>query len=326
MKAFITAFLTLTLILSMAACTSRKDETPSSSVAPSSSMESSLYESSSIPESSMIEDLESGASTAMSKIESAVAPTMSTDFDKIGALGAAPIQYGPGVNVDTANRSTEADRFQGMYGDYSAYFIGPRDCGKFYLTFDEGYENGHTPAILDVLKEKQASAVFFVTMPFVKAEPALVQRMIDEGHIVGNHTNHHWNPTQKSLDDAYRDIKELHDYVAENFNYQMTLYRPPEGVFSEQVLAMAQKAGYTTVIWSFAYADWDPKKQVGYDAALARTEKYIHEGAIYLLHAVGKDNSEILPQLIDDVRAKGLEIAPFDLPYVAGAMDAREAG
>ena len=82
---------------------------------------------------------------------------------------------------------------------------------------------------------------------------------------------------------------------------------------------MAQELGYTTVLWSFAYADWDPNNQVGYQTALEKTEKFIHEGAIYLLHAVSKDNAEILGQLIDDIRAKGLELSKWDLPYVSPA-------
>ncbi|WP_417019423.1 polysaccharide deacetylase family protein, partial [Anaerotruncus massiliensis (ex Liu et al. 2021)] len=267
----------------------------------------------------LLSDIEDGVSDVASNIESAVTTTMSTDFDKIGALGSDQVKWGPGVLVDEANRTTEPQVHQEEYGQYGAYFIAPADCGKFYLTFDEGYENGYTPQILDVLKEKNVSAVFFVTLPFVKSSPDLVRRMIDEGHVVGNHTSHHWNPTQKSLDDAYADIKELHDYMLENFDYEMTLYRPPEGAFSEQTLAMVQQTGYTTVLWSFAYKDWDPNNQPGVDAARERTEKFIHEGAIYLLHAVSHDNAEILGDLIDEVRARGLEIAKWDLPYVPPA-------
>ena len=267
----------------------------------------------------LLSDIEDGVSDVASNIESAVTTTMSTDFDKIGALGSDQVKWGPGVLVDEANRTTEPQVHQEEYGQYGAYFIAPADCGKFYLTFDEGYENGYTPQILDVLKEKNVSAVFFVTLPFVKSSPDLVRRMIDEGHDVGNHTSHHWNPTQKSLDDAYADIKELHDYMLENFDYEMTLYRPPEGAFSEQTLAMVQQTGYTTVLWSFAYKDWDPNNQPGVDAARERTEKFIHEGAIYLLHAVSHDNAEILGDLIDEVRARGLEIAMWDLPYVPPA-------
>ncbi len=318
-KAFIATALALVMLVSLTACTSRNDNTSSSSVAPSSAPAASSMAPSSSEPDDLLSDIEDGVSDVASNIESAVTTTMSTDFDKIGALGSDQVKWGPGVLVDEANRTTEPQVHQEEYGQYGAYFIAPADCGKFYLTFDEGYENGYTPQILDVLKEKNVSAVFFVTLPFVKSSPDLVRRMIDEGHVVGNHTSHHWNPTQKSLDDAYADIKELHDYMLENFDYEMTLYRPPEGAFSEQTLAMVQQTGYTTVLWSFAYKDWDPNNQPGVDAARERTEKFIHEGAIYLLHAVSHDNAEILGDLIDEVRARGLEIAKWDLPYVPPA-------
>ncbi len=324
MKAFICTFMTLALVFSMTACSSRKSETPSSSAEPSSSFESSSappvssIAPSSEPSSSMskpeiVEDIESGASNLKSNVESMVTPTMSTDFDKIGALDAAQVKWGPGVQVDEQNRTVGSEMMQEQYGRFDAYFIAPEDCGKLYLTFDEGYENGYTPQILDVLKEKQVSAVFFVTLPFVKSEPELIQRMIDEGHVVGNHTSHHWNPTQKSLDEAAQDIKELHDYMKDTFDYEMSLYRPPEGAFSEQTLAMVQQMGYTTALWSFAYADWDPNNQMGYDKALERTCRFIHEGGIYLLHAVSKDNAGILGELIDNIRDKGLTVSKWDL-------------
>lgn len=321
-KWFVSAALTLALIASMTACSSRKDTNSSSGISslePSSSIASSM-EPSSIAHSSdaddLMSDLEDGISDAKSTVESAVTTTMSTDFDKIGALGSEQVKWGPGVQVDENNRTVASVGLQEQYGAFSAYFIAPQDCGKFYLTFDEGYENGYTPAILDVLKQKDAKAVFFVTLPFVKTQPELIQRMIDEGHVVGNHTSHHWNPTAKSMEDACQDIKELDDYMQEHFHYKMTLYRPPEGAFSEQTLAMAQQMGYTTVLWSFAYADWDPNNQIGNEAALAKTTKFIHEGAVYLLHAVSKDNAEILGNLIDQVRGQGLEVSAWDLPFV----------
>lgn len=325
-KAIFAAGLTLALVVSMAACTSRnQDNMQSSSVAHSSSAASVAPSTPSTPSTpsapnsaashGLASDLGDVASDIRSGVASMVTPTMSTDFDKIGALGGSQIKWGPGVQVDEANRTIAPIGLQEQYGEYSAWFIAPDDCGKFYLTFDEGYENGYTEEILDVLKEKNCSAVFFVTLPYVQSCPELVQRMIDEGHVVGNHTSHHWNPTSKSIDDAAEDIRELHNYVLENFGYEMTLYRPPEGAFSEQTLAMAQSLGYTTCLWSFAYKDYDPNDQRGHDAALAYTEKFIHEGAIYLLHAVSSDNASILGELIDAVRAKGLEVSKWDLPY-----------
>lgn len=196
-KAFIATALALVMLVSLTACTSRNDNTSSSSVAPSSAPAASSMAPSSSEPDDLLSDIEDGVSDVASNIESAVTTTMSTDFDKIGALGSDQVKWGPGVLVDEANRTTEPQVHQEEYGQYGAYFIAPADCGKFYLTFDEGYENGYTPQILDVLKEKNVSAVFFVTLPFVKSSPDLVRRMIDEGHGRGHHTSHHWNPTQK---------------------------------------------------------------------------------------------------------------------------------
>ncbi|MGI5966702.1 MULTISPECIES: polysaccharide deacetylase family protein [Anaerotruncus] len=323
MKAFVSTALALALIVSMAACTSRKNESPSSSVAPSSSAAPSSSIASSLPSSSHAEsglasDLESGVDEIISGAESLVTPTMSTDFDKIGALDPAAVTWGPGVQVDPeTNRTTACEQLQEKYGKYNAYFIAPAGSNKFYLTFDEGYENGYTPAILDVLKEKGVSAVFFVTGDFVRSNPELVQRMIDEGHVVGNHTNHHKVPVEQAdVETCYQDIKELHDLVAEQFGYDMYLYRPPQGLFSEQTLAMVQDLGYTTVLWSFAYADWDPDKQMGSEAALQKTTKMLHDGGIYLLHAVSKDNAAILGELIDEAESRGMKICKWDLPVI----------
>lgn len=313
MKAFIATVSTLILILTMTACTAREGQDGASSVAPNPPSAAAPPAAS---EPAIASDIESGVEDAVSAVESAVTPAMSTDFNKIGALGSDQIKWGPGVQVDADNRTVASDGLQQQYEKYSAYFIAPNGTGKFYLTFDEGYENGYTPAILDILKEKDVSAVFFVTLPFAKSQPELIRRMIDEGHIIGNHTNRHWNPTKKTIEEAYQDIADLHEYMIDNYGYEMYLYRPPEGAFSEKTLAMAQSLGYTTVLWSFAYADWDPNKQPSYDDALAKTTKYIHDGAIYLLHAVSKTNADILGALIDEVRARGLTPARWDLPYI----------
>lgn len=307
----------------MAACSSRKDAAPTPTPTPSPSPTASpspepsssalVDEFPSPTPESPLDSLGEGISDAASDAADAVTPAMSTDFEKIGTLDTSQVPWGPGTQQDESGRTIFSDQLQQSYGDDDIFFIAPKGCGKLYLTFDEGYENGYTPAILDTLKQKDAKAVFFVTMPFAKSQPELIQRMIDEGHVIGNHTNHHWNPTKVTLDQAKQDIEELHTYMQENFNYTMHLYRPPEGAFSEQTLAMVKQMGYTTVLWSFAYSDWNPDNQIGYDAALERTTKFIHEGAIYLLHAVSRDNSEILSALIDEIRSRGIEIAKWDL-------------
>lgn len=138
-------------------------------------------------------------------------------------LDTTKLGWGPGGPTDEKNRPSGATAYQEKYGKYDADFIA-EDQMKIYLTFDEGYENGYTDDILDVLKEKQTPAVFFVTQPYVEAEPELVQRMIDEGHIVGNHSVNHLSMPTISMEDCRAEVMGLHEYVKENFGYEMSCF------------------------------------------------------------------------------------------------------
>ena len=236
------------------------------------------------------------------------------DLDKISKLSGEYIPWGPGVHKDNDGRPIACTGLQEKYGKYDAHFIAPMEK-KIYLTFDEGYENGNTANILDVLKEKDVSAVFFVTLEYAKRNPELIQRMIDEGHIVGNHSAGHPNYTKISLEEAMDATMKLHQYMLDEYDYKMTLFRYPEGAFSEQVAALLQSLGYKQVFWSFAYADWDPKNQMAPDAAFEKVYGATHDGAIYLLHAVSETNSNILGKLIDTWRNDGYEIPRYDVEY-----------
>lgn len=199
--------------------------------------------------------------------------------------------------------------WQNKYGKYNADFVRYEEGGKnIYLTFDEGYENGYTAKILDVLKEKGVKAVFFCTMPYIKQQPELVQRMIDEGHIVGSHSVTHPSEGMISLSIAKQkeEMETLQKYVADNFNgYQVQLFRYPAGIYSDQSLALMGSLGYTSVFWSFAYADWDVNNQPNEAEALKKCVDKLHPGAIYLLHAVSKTNTNILGDFIEQAREKG---------------------
>ena len=198
--------------------------------------------------------------------------------------------------------------------DYEGIYAGNSEDKIIYLTFDEGYENGYTGAILDTLKEKEVTAVFFVTMPYVKQNADLVQRMIDEGHIVGNHTvNHPSMPSVTDDEKLEKEILELHNYVKENFGgYEMTYLRPPKGEYSERTVKISKDLGYKTVLWSSAYDDWDVNKQDRLDYARKMILNYVHNGCVMLLHAVSKDNTALLGEAIDSLRASGYEFRSLD--------------
>ncbi|MBR5741735.1 MAG: polysaccharide deacetylase family protein [Firmicutes bacterium] len=232
---------------------------------------------------------------------------------EIAALSPTGVTWGPGRQFDENDRPIACVDLEKKYDSLGADFVHLDESskGKIYLTFDEGYENGFTPPILDTLKEKGVSAVFFCTGHFVKSEPELIQRMIDEGHVVGNHTMNHPNMVNASLEKAKADILELHDYILDKYNYEMDLFRFPEGEFSEQTLALVEQCGYRSIFWSFAYADWDPANQWTQQKAKDYILEHVHDGEIMLLHAVSETNAAILGDVIDAIRAMGFEFAKY---------------
>lgn len=213
--------------------------------------------------------------------------------------------WGPG-RAENHARPADPVSLQKKYEDFGAHFI-MKDEKFICLTFDEGYENGYTPAILDTLKDKGVKAVFFVTYDFVKDNPELIERMIDEGHIIGNHTYRHYTLDEVSDEDATEEIVFLDNYMKDNFKYRMKLFRFPKGEFSEKTLALADTLGYKSIFWSFAYADWDTQNPADKNEAFKTITENTHNGEIMLLHAVSATNAEILPDVIDEVRNQGYE-------------------
>ena len=183
---------------------------------------------------------------------------------------------------------------------YDAYYVGSADKKVIYLTFDCGYENGYTDAMLDALKKHNAPATFFVVGHYVESAPEQVKRMVAEGHTVGNHTYHH--PDMSSISDLTSFKKEVDD-VANAFK-ELTgtdmamYYRPPQGKYSTKNLEMAKELGYSTFFWSLAHVDWNVDKQPSHEEAMNKLTKRIHPGAIVLLHNTSKTNSEILDELL----------------------------
>lgn len=239
-------------------------------------------------------------------------PNLGYDESALADLDTKGVGWGFGNNVDENNRPIGSINAQNSYGKYDADFIAPQ-TKTVYLTIDEGYENGYTAQILDTLKEKECPAVFFVTLSYVKSNPDLVKRMIDEGHVVGNHSVTH--PSQglpsQSIAEQANEIKELHQYVKDNFGYDMYLFRFPAGIYSEQSLALVQQMGYRSVFWSYAYRDWETDNQPDPTESLTKLNSKMHEGAIYLLHAVSATNTKIMGQFIDDTRAAGYTFALY---------------
>ncbi|PWJ12331.1 polysaccharide deacetylase family protein [Ruminococcus flavefaciens] len=223
------------------------------------------------------------------------------------AADSTKIGYGQGTATDEKNRPVDAVQFNSRYGDLDAFALS-EDEKRIIITFDQGYENGYTAKILDTLKEKDVQAIFFLTGPYAKTESALVQRMIDEGHVLGNHGMTHASLPTLSDENAKEEIMSLHNYVMNNYGYQMQYFRCPCGEYSEKALETAQQCGYKTLFWSSAYVDWKTDQQPSPQEGLRKLTEAAHGGEILLLHSVSSTNAEILGELIDSFRAMGYTV------------------
>lgn len=183
--------------------------------------------------------------------------------------------YGQGTAVDENNCPTGAVEFNSMYSGSGTYSL-TGDNSRIIITFDQGYENGYTSKILDTLKEKHVSAIFFLTGDYAKKEKALVRRMIDEGHVIGNHGMTHAKLPDLSPDKLKEEVMSLHQYVLDEYGYEMQYFRYPCGEYSESTIEQLQKLGYKTLFWSFAYVDWKTDSQPSPDTGFKKLTESAH--------------------------------------------------
>lgn len=232
------------------------------------------------------------------------------DTSQFSSLSSKMEAWGIGRDTDANGQPIDCVKANEKYGNYDAVYVGEPDH-RVYLTFDNGYENGNTPMILDTLKEKNVSAIFFLTAQYVKENHDLVQRMIDEGHIIGNHSYHHYSFPEISMSSLVTEIMSLDDMMIQQFMYKMTYIRPPKGEYNEQSLAVSQALGYTTMLWSYAYYDYNVNSQPDHQESLKKLLDNAHPGAIYLLHSVSDTNTAILGDLIDGLRDLNYKVARY---------------
>ncbi len=220
-------------------------------------------------------------------------------------MGYDSTKIGWGLKKVENSQPEVPDKWKEMLKKYDGYYLGNTNEKVMYLTFDEGYENGYTAKILDVLKKTNTPAAFFVTGPYIENEPELIKRMVDEGHIVGNHTVNHPSMPDLSEEEITKELSQLNERFNKLTNKNMKFMRPPRGEFSEKTLALIQKNGYKTIFWSVAYADWDTANQKGVNYAVEQITKQFHNGAVILLHAVSEDNADALEQIINTAKEQG---------------------
>ncbi|MCC8137223.1 MAG: polysaccharide deacetylase family protein [Clostridiales bacterium] len=233
------------------------------------------------------------------------------------AAGISSVAENWGLSFQEEGQPPVANATKEELAQYDAYYAGDTEEKVIYLTFDCGYENGNTPAILEALKKHGVSATFFVVGNFVSDNPELLRQMLAEGHTVGNHTAHH--PDMSAIADMesfQAEIEELEKLFYEATGQEITkYYRPPQGKYSESNLSMAQQLGYKTFFWSLAYVDWyqddQPTEEEAYEKLLGR----IHPGAIVLLHNTSSTNAAILDELLTKWEAMGYRFGKLEELY-----------
>ena len=197
---------------------------------------------------------------------------------------------------------------------YDAVYIGDTTQKVLYLTFDAGYENGCTEKILDTLKKHDVKAAFFLVGNYIEKNADLVRRMVEEGHIVGNHTMHHYDMSKIADKGVFsKELQDLETLYKDVTGQEMPkFYRPPQGTYSEENLKMAKELGYKTVFWSLAYVDWNNDSQPTKEQAFAKLLPRTHDGAVVLLHSTSKTNAEILDQLLTKWKEMGYSFASVE--------------
>lgn len=195
---------------------------------------------------------------------------------------------------------------------YKGIAMGNTNDKYVYLTFDEGYEAGYTPRILQVLKDNNVKACFFLTAHFVNTQTDLVKQMIQEGHTIGNHTVNHKSMPDLTDEKVKSEVMDLHTVVYQKFGYEMKYIRPPKGEFSERTINITNSLGYTSTMWSLAYDDWDENKQDREEYAKNKIIDNIHPGAVILLHGNSKDNTNVLDYVIKEIKNMGYEFKTLD--------------
>ena len=222
-----------------------------------------------------------------------------------------------GLSFQQENMPPSGPASAAQLAKYDAVYLGDTAEKVIYLTFDAGYENGCTEKILDTLKKHEVPAAFFLVGNYIEKNADLVRRMVEDGHIVGNHTMHHPDMSKLSDKSAFSaELSGLEQLFKETTGKELPkYYRPPQGIYSEENLQMAKELGYRTVFWSLAYADWNNDSQPSKEQAFSKLLPRIHNGAVVLLHSTSKTNAEILDELLTKWKEMGYTFGTLEELY-----------
>ena len=218
--------------------------------------------------------------------------------------------YAPAVDWGLSHRGNEqiptaSTQGTALLNKYNGLYVADTDKKEVYLTFDLGYEAGHTGKVLDILAEHGIKGIFFLCGNYL-TQDEIIGRMIAEGHSFGNHTDKHKNLPSLSDEGITTDITTLGNAYSEKFSdaKPMKFFRPPQGRFDERTLDIAKQNGLRAMMWSIAIVDW-AKTPIDAKASADKIAGRIHPGAIILSHITNAGTPEMLKLLIPQLIEKG---------------------
>ncbi|WP_253288865.1 delta-lactam-biosynthetic de-N-acetylase [Amphibacillus sp. MSJ-3] len=221
--------------------------------------------------------------------------------------------YGWGYKKGSNNQPPEVGKYGEILEQHGGYYFDPSGEKNIYLTFDNGYEAGYTEGILDVLQEEEVPATFFVTGHYVRSAPEIIKRIVDDGHLLGNHSYHHPDFTGLTKEKFKQELSDLDRAVEKLTGIEKLHYlRPPRGVFNEETIKWGNELGYIHMFWSLAFVDWHSDQKKGWESAYQQVVDQLHPGAIILLHTVNEDNAQALTHLIKEFKQQGYTFKSLD--------------
>ncbi|RKL69192.1 chitooligosaccharide deacetylase [Salipaludibacillus neizhouensis] len=205
-----------------------------------------------------------------------------------------------------------------------AFLHGPTTGNKVALTFDDGPDPRYTPGVLEVLEEYNVPATFFLMGVRAEAQPELARQIVEEGHVIGNHT--FWHPnlvTEGEISTLVNEVQKTEDTLAEIVGYRTTMFRPPYGFLYPELVEELGNLNYSVIAWSVDSLDWEPlltSEQIAQNVL-----ENIHPGAIVLMHdgaeAAGDRTQTIdaLREIIPTLQEQGMEFVTvpelLNIPY-----------
>ncbi len=197
------------------------------------------------------------------------------------------------------NSSTFGDR------ELPIYCVDTKE-NKIALSFDAAWGAEDFDRIMEILDKHDIKVTFFMTGGWVEQNPECVKTLVEKGHDLGNHSEHHYDMATISKSQQKEEIQSVHDRVKELTGYEMCLFRPPYGSYNNGLINTTYEMGYYPIQWNVDSLDW---KDYGADSIVKTvcTNENLGPGTIILCHNGAKYTADALDELITNLKGQGYE-------------------